>query len=46
MRKDIVRKLQSLDGQLMNYLVILEANDDPCGVVDRFAKEVIDEAFD
>ena len=46
LRKDIVRKLQSLDGQLMNYLVILEANDDPCGVVDRFAKEVIDEAFD
>ena len=30
----------------MNYLVILEANDDPCGVVDRFDREVIDKAFD
>ena len=31
---------------LVNYLVILEANDNPYAVQDRFDKEIIDHAFD
>jgi hypothetical protein len=36
----------STDSPLVNYLVILEANDNPYAVTDRFDKDTIDRAFD
>jgi hypothetical protein len=46
LRRDIVIHCVGCDNQLLNYLVILEANDNPYAVQDRFEKEVIDRAFD
>ena len=49
LRKDLVfycvEKL-NLPEQFVNYLVILEANDNPYAVQERFNKELIDRAFD
>jgi hypothetical protein len=46
LRRDIVIHCVGSNNQLLNYLVILEANDNPYAVQDRFDKEVIDRAFD
>jgi hypothetical protein len=45
-RRDLVYHCSKPEDQLRNYLVILEANDNPYAVQDRFEKEVIDRAFD
>lgn len=46
LRRDLVYHCFEPDSQQRNYLVILEANDNPYAVQDRFEKEVIDRAFD
>lgn len=50
LRRDIILHCCGGEGsdlpQLVNYLVILEANDNPYAVQDHFEKEIIDRAFD
>lgn len=51
LRRDIIfhcagNSHQTLNSPLINYLVILEANDNPYAVQDRFDKQIIDHAFD
>lgn len=44
LRKELVTACDS--PQLFNYLVILEANDNPYAVQERFEKQTIDLVFD
>jgi hypothetical protein len=46
LRRDILCHSVPENSQLVNYLVILEANDNPYAVEERFEKAVIDRAFD
>ena len=46
LRRDIIYHAAASNQQLINYLVILEANDNPYAVQERFEKVVIDRAFD
>ncbi len=48
LRRDIIVHCEggATDTPLVNYLVILEANDNPYAVTERFDKVTIDKAFD